>query len=77
MTNKSNNMQRIANIAMAASILVLLASCGGGAKDELGKKKEELEQLKKEQQALNDKVAAKTAEVVKLDPTFADAKGQN
>ncbi|RYY57579.1 MAG: efflux RND transporter periplasmic adaptor subunit [Chitinophagaceae bacterium] len=69
-------MQRIANIAMAAAVLVLLASCGGGAKDPLAKKKEELEKLKKEQQETNDKVAKLTAEIVKEDPTYAEAKAK-
>ncbi|RYY60193.1 MAG: efflux RND transporter periplasmic adaptor subunit [Chitinophagaceae bacterium] len=69
-------MQRIANLAMAASILVLLASCGGGKKDDLTTKKEELEKLKKDQQAINDKIAGKTAEILKLDPTYADAKAK-
>lgn len=76
MTNKSINMQRIFNIAIAASVLLLIASCGGAGKDELSKKKAELEKLKKEQQDLSDKVAKTQAEIVKLDPTFADTKAK-
>lgn len=70
-------MQRILNLALSASVLLVIASCGGGAgKDELSKKKTELEVLKKEQQQLSDKVSAKEAEILKLDPNYGDTKAK-
>ncbi len=48
-------MQRILNITLAASFLVLLAACGGSAKDEkagVGDLKVKLEKLKKENKSV-------------------------
>ncbi|MET0635712.1 MAG: efflux RND transporter periplasmic adaptor subunit [Chitinophagaceae bacterium] len=69
-------MQRLLNLALSASVLLLIASCGSTGKDELAKKKEELEGLKKEQQEINDKVAKVQADILKIDPSFGDTKAK-
>lgn len=77
MTNKINNMKKILNIILGASILLLLASCGNSAKDkkgDLGDKKATLEKLKKQQQEINEKVVSLEEEIVKLDPSAVAQK---
>lgn len=55
------------------SALVFLASCGTGSKDggTLADKKTELENLRKERDALNEKLTKLEADIVKMDPASA------
>lgn len=74
MTYKSKHMQRIGTLALAASLTLLISSCGGGGKSDLDKKKAKLEQLKKDQSKLNAEVTTLQDEIVKLDPASAEVK---
>jgi membrane fusion protein, multidrug efflux system len=77
MTNKSNNMKKVLNIALGAFLVLLATACGDSAKDkkgELGEKKASLEKLKAEQTKINDQVAKLQEEIIKLDPTAETQK---
>ena len=75
MTFKSNHMQRIGTLALAASLTLILASCGGGnASGDLDKKKEKLAELKADQTKLNADIIALQDEIVKQDPSAAEVK---
>lgn len=55
---------------LSASLVLLMTSCGGGAKDskgDLGDKKAELEKLKKQQKQLNESIAKLEGEISKVD----------
>lgn len=72
-------MQKIINITMAASLVLLLAACGNSSKEkkgELGDKKAQLEKLKTEQKSLADKIAGLETEIKKLDPTADMSKAK-
>lgn len=68
-------MKSILKITAAVALVLSLASCGAGSKDEkgaLGDKKAQLAKLKDEQKKINDQVAKLEEEIAKLDPN-ADA----
>lgn len=72
-------MQKIINITMAASLVLLLAACGNSSKEkkgELGDKKAQLEKLKTEQKSLADKIAGLETEIKKLDPSADMSKAK-
>lgn len=64
-------MQKIVNIALIAAV-VTAVSCG--KKTTLDEKKAELEELKKEQISINDKVSKLEAEIIKIDPAAMPEK---
>jgi membrane fusion protein, multidrug efflux system len=70
MTYKVNNMKRIITIAMAALVVLIIASCGSSSKEKksgLGDKKVELEKLKKEKSELDAKIRVLEEDIAKLD----------
>ena len=68
-------MQHILKSILFLSLVLVMVSCGGGKeKGKLGDKKAELEKLKKEQKALNDKIIKLVAEIEELDSTAVKAK---
>ena len=72
MINKLNNMSKILKLSGAAFIAILLVACGASSKEEKGAltdKKAELQKLKSEQSAVNDKVRKLEEEIAKLDTT--------
>lgn len=74
MTDKINNMQKILNLTVAASLVLLIAACGSSAKEEkgaLGDKKAALEKLKAEQKKVVDEITKLEEEIAKLDPNAA------
>ena len=59
MTHKLNNMQKILNITVVASLALLLAACGSSVKEkkaEIGDLKAKLEKLKKQKSGLDVQV---------------------
>ena len=77
MTYKVNHMQKITGITLLAAVMLVLAACGGGAKDkkgELGDKKAKLEKLKKEQTDLNQQIVTLEKEIAVLDPASVATK---
>lgn len=62
-------MQKIAPILGSIMIITLL-SCGGNPAATLKEKKATLENLKKEQSSLNDKIIALEADIINSDPSF-------
>ncbi|HEX5026627.1 MAG TPA: efflux RND transporter periplasmic adaptor subunit [Agriterribacter sp.] len=67
-------MQHVLKTASVITAMVVLAACGGTSSREAGNKplaakKMELEKLKAEQKALNDKVVLLEEEIIKLDPS--------
>ncbi len=67
-------MQQVLKTASVITAMVVLAACGGTSIKEvdnkpLAAKKMELEKLKAEQKALNDKVVSLEEEIIKLDPS--------
>lgn len=75
MTSKNNNMQK--NIYWLLWITLFIASCGQGKKDregDLNDKKVKLEELKKQQQGLNEQIAVLEQEISKLDTSAGGAK---
>jgi len=58
------------------ALVIAIFSCGGGGKEKgkLGDKKTQLEKLKKEQKALNEKIADLVTEIGQLDSTAVKAK---
>lgn len=72
-------MKNILTLTMALVTVLVFVACGGGKKEgksALGDKKVELEKLKKEQSALNDKIGKLEDEIAKLDPTAANANAK-
>lgn len=75
MTYKNYYMQNSFKTASVIAAMVLLAACGAstskpGDNKAIADKKVQLEKLKTEQKALNDKVAALEEELIKLDPSL-------
>ena len=72
MTYKTRYMQNVFKTAFTLVALVFLASCGSTAdkgNKSVDAKKAQLEKMKTEQKALNDKIAALEEEIIKLDPS--------
>jgi membrane fusion protein (multidrug efflux system) len=72
MTYKLNNMQKILNIALAASVVLLIAACGSSSKDkggEAGDLKVKLEKLKKEKNGLDLQIRQVEEQLAKVDPS--------
>jgi RND family efflux transporter MFP subunit len=71
MTYKINNMQKILNIALAASVVLLIASCGSSSKEkgEAGDLKVKLEKLKKEKNGLDLQIRQVEEQLAKADPS--------
>lgn len=70
-------MKQIIRISIAAWMMIVIAACGGGAKEEksaLGDKKAELAKLQAEQSKLADQIAKLEDEIAKADPAAAAAK---
>jgi membrane fusion protein, multidrug efflux system len=78
MTYKLNNMKKLFGLALVASLVLIIASCGSGsAKDDKGKlgdKKVELEKLKKEKTDLDGKIRKLEEEIAKADPNASTVK---
>lgn len=71
MTFKIKNMQKILNVAMAVSFLLVIAACGSSAKDEktgLSDLKAKLEKLKKDKTGIDSDIRKLEEEIAKLDP---------
>jgi membrane fusion protein, multidrug efflux system len=71
MTYKSNNMQKILNITLAASVMLLIASCGRSSKEKMGEAgdlKVKLEKLKKEKNGLDLQIRQTEEQLAKADP---------
>lgn len=67
-------MKQIIRISIAAWMMIIIAACGGGAKEEksaLGDKKAELAKLQAEQSKLSDQIAKLEDEIAKADPAAA------
>lgn len=74
MTYKYWNMQKSLKLAAVIALIVSLAACGAstskpGENKAVQEKKAQLEKMKADQKALNDKVTALEAEIIKLDPS--------
>jgi membrane fusion protein, multidrug efflux system len=72
MTYKIKNMQKILNITMAASLVLLIAACGSSTKDkkgEVGDLKVKLEKLKKEKSGLDVQIRQVEEQLAKADPS--------
>jgi membrane fusion protein, multidrug efflux system len=72
MTYKINNMQKILNITLAASVVLLVAACGSSSKDkkgEAGDLKVKLEKLKKEKNGLDAQIRQVEEQLAKADPS--------
>jgi membrane fusion protein (multidrug efflux system) len=71
MTYKINNMQKILNMALAASVVLLIASCGSSSKEkgEAGDLKVKLEKLKKEKNGLDLQIRQVEEQLAKADPS--------
>jgi RND family efflux transporter MFP subunit len=77
MTYKINIMQKILNITLAASIMLLIASCGSSSKDEKGEAKDlktKLEKLKKEKNGLDAQIRQVEEQLAKADPSSVQAQ---
>lgn len=71
-TYKTRSMRNVLNVAFLAVMTALLISCGntpGSKNKNIESKKAQLEKLKVEQKALNDKIAVLEQEIIKLDPS--------
>jgi membrane fusion protein, multidrug efflux system len=76
-TNKRKIMRQTLTITAIAFVAVVLASCGGGAKDEKGElndKKVKLEKLKKEKNTLDVSIRQLEQEISKADPNAEQAR---
>ena len=67
-------MQKLLKLAAVITLIVSLAACGAstskpGENKVVQEKKAQLEKMKADQKALNDKVTALEAEIIKLDPS--------
>jgi RND family efflux transporter MFP subunit len=70
-------MKQIIRISVAAWMMIVIAACGGGAKEEksaLGDKKAELAKLQAQQTKLADQILKLEDEIAKADPAAAAAK---
>lgn len=70
-------MQKILNITLAASLVLLLASCGSSSKDEkagVGDLKVKLEKLKKEKNGLDAQIRQVEEQLAKADPSSVQAQ---
>jgi cell division protein FtsB len=79
MINKHNYMKDVLRIASAVVLILILTSCGSGAKDEKGgltDKKAQLEKLKEEQKKLNDQIAKLQNEIGSTDTSSSLNKGK-
>src|SRR4051812_45082435 len=79
MTNKHNYMKRILKTTPAIVFILVLSSCGSGAKDEKGSltdKKAQLEKLKEDQKKLNDQIAKLQNEIGSTDTSSSLNKGK-
>lgn len=77
MTFKQNSMQKILNLALAASLLLILSSCGGGGKDDskdVAALKKKLEELKKEKSGLDLQIRQVEEQLENVDPSSAQAR---
>lgn len=77
MTYKRNNMQKILNITLAATVMLLLAACGSSSKDkkgEAGDLKVKLEKLKKEKNGLDAQIRQVEEQLAKADPSSVQAQ---
>jgi membrane fusion protein (multidrug efflux system) len=67
-------MQYIFKISLLASFMFIFAACN--QKTELAKKKAKMEELKKEQQKLNDKITGLQEDIDKLDPSSVSSNAK-
>lgn len=77
MTYKKNNMQKIRNVTLAATAMLLLAACGSSSKDkkgETGDLKVKLEKLKKEKNGLDAQIRQVEEQLAKADPSSVQAQ---
>jgi RND family efflux transporter MFP subunit len=76
---KNNQMKDILKITSAVVFILILSSCGSGAKDEKGSltdKKAQLEKLKNDQKKLNDQIAKLQSEIGSIDTSSSLNKGK-
>jgi membrane fusion protein (multidrug efflux system) len=76
---KNKQMKDVLKIASAVVFILLLTSCGSGAKDEKGSltdKKAQLEKLKTDQKKLNDQIAKLQTEIGNTDTSSSLNKGK-
>ncbi len=72
MTYKINSMQKILNITVAATVMLLLTACGSSTKDEkaeIADLKAKLEKLKKEKSGLDLQIHQVEEQLAKADPS--------
>lgn len=71
MTYKINSMQKILNITMAATVVLLLTACGSSTKEkaEIGDLKAKLEKLKKGKSGLDLQIRQVEEQLAKADPS--------
>jgi len=72
-------MKDVLRIASAVVLILILTSCGSGAKDEKGgltDKKAQLEKLKEDQKKLNDQIAKLQSEIGNTDTSSSLNKGK-
>jgi len=70
-------MQKILNITLAATIMLLLAACGSSSKDKNGEAKDlkvKLEKLKKEKNGLDAQIRQVEEQLAKADPSSVQAQ---
>ena len=70
-------MQKILNVTLAASLVLLIAACGSSTKDkkgEAGDLKVKLEKLKKEKNGLDAQIRQVEEQLAKADPSSAKAQ---
>ncbi len=78
MTCKTNDMQNIMGVVLAAFVITLLAACNGNAakdpKNEIGDLKAKLEKLKKEKNGLDVQIRQVEEKLAKADPSSAQVQ---
>jgi membrane fusion protein, multidrug efflux system len=77
MTYKIKNMQKILNITLAISLVLLLASCGSSSREdkaEVNDLKVKLEKLKKEKSGLDLQIRQVEEQLAKADPSSVQAQ---
>lgn len=70
-------MKKLVGLALVSSLVLIMASCGSGAKDkkaDLGDKKVQLEKLKKQKNDLDGKIRQLEQEIAKADPNASSVK---
>ncbi len=68
----SNNMNKLKFLALAIIVGAVMVSCGGKKyKEDLSGKREELDDLKKDNQTIQARIAKLESEIAKLDPAAA------